>query len=135
MNKKSLLFLYRKDRLRVKDASNPENEVYEVDHTKSDIYDINNNGDTSDVVAYAKTGVNIMAPNNLITTENIIDENGNAIAKESENLEIDKSDLSKTQKIEIKIFNNYSGGDIRDVVIVGKLPFRDNTYVIDGNKK
>ena len=43
-----------------------------------------------------------MAPNNLITTENIIDENGNAIAKESENLEIDKSDLSKTQKIEIK---------------------------------
>ena len=25
MNKKSLLFLYRKDRLRVKDASNPEN--------------------------------------------------------------------------------------------------------------
>lgn len=74
-----------------------------------------------------------MAPNNLITTENIIDENGNAIAKESENLEIDKSDLSKTQKIEIKIFNNYSGGDIRDVVIVGKLPFRDNTYVIDGN--
>lgn len=63
-----------------------------------------------------------MAPNNLITTENIIDENGNAIAKESENLEIDKSDLSKTQKIEIKIFNNYSGGDIRDVVIVGKLP-------------
>ncbi len=114
-------------------ASNPENEVYEVDHTKSDIYDINNNGDTNDVVAYAKTGVNIMAPNNLITTENIIDENGNAIAKESENLEIDKSDLSKTQKIEIKIFNNYSGGDIRDVVIVGKLPFRDNTYVIDGN--
>ncbi len=62
-------------------ASNPENEVYEVDHTKSDIYDINNNGDTNDVVAYAKTGVNIMAPNNLITTENIIDENGNAIAK------------------------------------------------------
>ena len=41
--------------------------------------------------------------------------------------------MSKTQKIEIKIFNNYSGGDIRDVVIVGKLPFRDNTYVIDGN--
>lgn len=35
-------------------ASNPENEVYEVDHTKSDIYDINNNGDTNDVVAYAK---------------------------------------------------------------------------------
>ena len=114
-------------------AINPENEVYDLDSLELDVYDINNNNENNDYVLYTRTGINMIAPNNLITTENIIDENGNVIAQESENLEIDKKDLDKTQKIEIKIFNNYSGGDIRDVLVVGKVPFKNNTYVIDGS--
>lgn len=114
-------------------ASNPENEIYSLSNRNLDIFDVNNNGVTNDYVAYSKTSINIIAPNNLLTTENIVDENGNILARPSENLEIDKTALGEKETIEIKILNNYSGESIKDTVIVGKVAFKDNTYVISGS--
>ncbi|MGN1297226.1 MAG: SpaA isopeptide-forming pilin-related protein [Clostridia bacterium] len=113
-------------------ASNPENQIYDLDGRDIDIYDVNNNGDFNDYVAYSKMPINIIAPNNLITLEEIIDDSGNVLAKSPQNLEIDKDELGSSKNVEIKLFNNYSNGNILDTVIVGKVAFKDNTYVIDG---
>lgn len=115
-------------------AYNPNNDIYDINTRKKDIYDINNNNSTSDFVGYGKKTINIIAPNSLLTNEQILDENGKVVARPSGKLEIDKDSLTKRHTVKVKLLNNYSGDGIKNTFIVGKIPTKNNTYIINGKE-
>lgn len=115
-------------------AYNPNNDIYDINIRKKDIYDINNNNSTSDFVGYGEKTINIIAPNSLLTNEQILDENGKVVARPSGKLEIDKDSLTKRHTVEVKLLNNYSGDGIKNTFIVGKIPTKNNTYIINGKE-
>lgn len=115
-------------------AYNPNNDIYDINTREKDIYDINNNNSTSDFVGFGENTINIIAPNSLLTTEQILDENGEVVAKPSGKLEIDKDNLTKRHTVEVKLLNNYSGDGINNTFIVGKIPTKNNTYIINGKE-
>ena len=115
-------------------AYNPNNDIYDINIRKKDIYDINNNNSTSDFVGYGEKTINIIAPNSLLTNEQILDENGKVVARPSGKLEIDKDSLTKRHTVKVKLLNNYSGDGIKNTFIVGKIPTKNNTYIINGKE-
>ena len=96
----------------------------------ADKYDINGNLNVDENVLYKSTGISLIAPNTLLTSEVVKDYN-------------DKSEITvapkvasvlkaqRTATMQVNITNNYSGA-VSDVNILGKVPFEGNTYVING---
>ena len=116
-------------------AYNEECNNYKDSLRKEDIYDINGDGNTKDIVDYSKKSVQFVGPTSLLTTETASDYND-----EGDELKttvapqvavIDKTQKNKTAKISVQITNNYSG-NISGVVLVGKTPFKGNTSQILG---
>lgn len=99
-----------------------------------DKYDINGNENIAEYVGYTSISANIMAPSNLLTSQTAkdFDDIGSIIVAPQE-ATIDKVDGTKTATVNINITNNYSN-TISEVKIVGKIPFKDNTYQINGAK-
>ena len=97
-----------------------------------DTYDINSNGSTEDRIGNAETEISLIAPSSLLTTEyitNYDDEGNTTIAPNI--ADIEKSDESRTATINVRVLNNYSG-TISNTLILGKIPFEGNSYVING---
>lgn len=99
--------------------------------TSKDLYDIDLDGQVDDKVGYDNKIISIIAPSGLLTSEYITnyDDLGNSTIAPNV-AEIEKSDETKTATINIGITNNYSNA-ISDVVILGKIPFVGNTYVLN----
>ena len=116
-------------------AYNEECNNYKDNLIAQDIYDINGDGNTEDLVDYSKRTITFVGPTTLLTTETASDYN-----EEGDELkttvapqvaEIDKTQNNRTAKISVQITNNYSG-NISGIVVVGKTPFAGNTSQILG---
>ena len=116
-------------------AHNEECDNYKSGLRKEDAYDINNDGNTKDLVDYSSKNVQFIGPASLLTTET-----GSEFNDDGDELkttiapqvaEIDKTSNDRTAKISVQITNNYSG-NISGVVVVGKTPFAGNTSQILG---
>lgn len=111
-------------------AYNPKWNLYS--NYNNDTYDINLNGNNEDRVAFSSTMINLVAPTNLITTEKILDSNANVLVGSSQSLEITKEELGEKRTVQIELLNNFSGGTVENVKIVGKIPNKDNTFILSG---
>ena len=116
-------------------AYNEECNNYKDSLRKEDIYDINGDGSTKDIVDYSTRSIQFVGPASLLTTETGSDYNdeGDEIKTTiaPQVALIDKTQKNKTAKISVQITNNYSG-NISGVVVVGKTPFEGNTSQILG---
>ena len=118
-------------------ASNEEGTDYY--YSESDIYDVNDNLNISEKVHKSTTAVSLVAPNSLLTnqTASQFDNEGTQvispqIADVKPQLATVSQEISeKTVRIGAQIKNNYSS-TITDVVMLGKIPFEGNTYVLSG---
>ncbi len=116
-------------------AYNEECNNYKDNLRAQDIYDINGDGNTEDLVDYSKRSITFVGPTTLLTTETASDynEEGDEIKTTvaPQIAEIDKTQNNRTAKISVQITNNYSG-NISGIVVVGKTPFAGNTSQILG---
>lgn len=104
-----------------------------------DTYDVNNNLNTTEIINKSTTNISLVSPSSLLTNQigSEYDDKGSVIVS-PEIAEIkpqvgtvDEELTEKTAKIGIQLKNNYSS-TISDVVILGKIPFEGNTYVLTG---
>ena len=116
-------------------AYNEECNNYKDTLRAQDIFDINGDGNTEDLVDYSKRSITFVGPSTLLTTETASDynEEGDEIKTTvaPQVAEIDKTQNNRTAKISVQITNNYSG-NISGIVVVGKTPFAGNTSQILG---
>ena len=99
-----------------------------------DQYDVDSDGQTTDYVGFSKTTMSLIAPSGLLTTEYITnyDDHGNTTI--APNIaDIEKSTEKRNATINVSITNGYNG-TISDVIILGKIPFEGNTYVLNGGE-
>lgn len=100
--------------------------------SKKDIYDVNSNLNKEEKVAYHKIAMNLIAPNSLLTSQTI----SNYDNKESITVAPQVAILQKEQRtanINIEINNNYTS-TISNVVLLGRIPFEGNQYVINNEE-
>ena len=115
-------------------ASNEEIVEYYTD--SPDIYDVNNNLNTTEKVHKSRSLINFIAPNSLLTNQiaSNYDEKGTTvvspqIADVKPPLATIENPAEKTIKIGAQVKNNYSN-NISEIVMLGKIPFEGNTYVL-----
>ena len=111
-------------------ASNEENAEYY--YNAEDIYDVNNNLDTTEKVHKSTTEITLTAPNSMVTkqTASNYDKTGNTVV--APNTAYVRSSLStgeRTVKIEGQVKNNYEN-TVSNVKVLGKIPFTGNTSVV-----
>ena len=112
-------------------------EICDYYNGTKDIYDVNNNSNTDEKVNKSSTSISLISPNSLVThqTASEFDENHTVVISPqiaelkpiNENDNLEKS----TVKIGVELRNNYAN-TISNVVILGKIPFEGNTYVLSG---
>ena len=96
-----------------------------------DIYDVNDNSNTEEIIGYTTRTISFVASNSLVTGQRAsnYDEKGN-IAISPKIAYVSKS--QRTAQIDLSVINNYSG-TIGEIDILGKIPTKGNTFVINGN--
>ena len=123
---------------------NKKFELYAINEETSkyyyraqDIYDIDHDENTEELVNYRTKSINLVAPNSVLTNQTIseFDDTGTVIiAPQVVDLKpiYSQDDLEKqTVKIGVQMKNNYSS-TISETKIVGKIPFEGNSYVVSG---
>ena len=99
-------------------------------YTITDIYDVNNNGNTEEKVGTSSKSLELLSPTSLITLENVSNYNGkNSITIAPNVADVDRE--IQQAKININLTNNYPN-IVTGVKILGKIPYKDNTYIING---
>lgn len=118
-------------------ASNEEGVEYY--YNSADIYDVNNNLNTEEKVHKSTIAVKLIAPNSLLTnqTASNFDKDGTQVVSpqiadlKPQLATVSQDTPEKTVRIGVQIKNNYAD-IITDVMILGKIPFEGNTYVLSG---
>ena len=116
-------------------AANEETPNYY--YSSSDIYDVNNNLNVEEKVNHRTVALSMVSPNSLLTNQigsNYDDKGSQVISPQIADVRpnyavIDQEE--KTATIRVQIRNNYAS-TISDIRILGKIPFKGNTYVISG---
>ena len=105
---------------------------------KEDIYDLNGNLNTQELIGYTTVSLSMVAPNSLLTNQiaSDFDEKGSEvvspqIADIRPNYAV-VDGTEKTAEIGIQVKNNYTS-TISEIQILGKIPFKGNTYVQNGS--
>ena len=97
----------------------------------SDIYDVDGDENVTENVNYAIDTLNIVAPNSLLTNQQATNYNeAGETAVAPQIATIDKTEAD-TATVNVSVTNNYSG-TISEVSILGKIPFKGNTFSING---
>ena len=111
---------------------NPVCHNYYDENRTEDIYDVNGNENTQEYIGYTTSSLNIIAPSNLLTSQTAtnFDDKGSIVVAPQE-ATVDKVDGTKTATVNVNVTNNYSN-TISEVKIVGKIPFKGNTYQLNG---
>ena len=107
-------------------------------YNAQDIYDVNDNLNTEEMVNHTTTNINMISPNSLLTNEiaSKFDDKGSiVISPEVADIKptyavVDQEE-EKTAEIGVQIKNNYAS-TISEIEILGKIPFEGNTYVLSG---
>ena len=119
-------------------ASNENaNDYY---YKEKDIYDVNNNLNTTEDINKTTKAITFVAPSSLLTNQiaSDYDEKGNTVISpqiaeiKPQIATVDQEMEEKTAKIGVVIRNNYSN-TISEITILGKIPFEGNTYTLTGN--
>ena len=118
-------------------ASNEEGADYY--YGSADIYDVNDNLNTAEMVHKSTATISLIAPNSLLTnqTASNFDKDGTQVVSpqiadvKPQLATVSQDTPEKTVRIGAQIKNNYSSA-ITDVMMLGKIPFEGNTYVISG---
>ena len=118
-------------------ASNEEGVDYY--YNSADIYDVNDNLNLDEKVHKSTTSVSLIAPNSLLTNQTAsgFDKSGTQIVSpqiadvKPQLATVSQDTPEKTVRIGAQIKNNYADV-ITDVMILGKIPFEGNTYVLSG---
>ena len=107
-------------------------------YKSSDIYDVNDNLNTTEQVNRTTTSISLVSPNSLLTNQIIsnYDEKGSQvvspqIADIKPSYAIVDQGEEKEATIGIQIKNNYAS-TISEIKIIGKIPFEGNKYVLSG---
>ena len=106
-------------------------------YSSEDIYDINEDENTQELINRTSTAISLISPNSLLTSQIIkaFDNKGSeVVAPQIADLKpiygvVDNEKNSAT--VEIQIRNNYSS-EISDVIIQGNIPYQGNKYVFKG---
>lgn len=99
--------------------------------TTADIYDVDGDEDVTENVNYATDTLNIVAPSSLLTNQQATNYNeAGETAVAPQIATIDKTEAD-TATVNVSVTNNYSG-TISEVSILGKIPFKGNTFSING---
>ncbi len=99
-------------------------------NSKEDTHDVDGDVNTQEQVCYAKDIMYFVSPSSLLTNQEASEYNDKkekAVAPQIAT--IDKTEAN-TAKINVSITNNY-GNTISEVKIVGKIPTKNNTFVIN----
>ena len=118
-------------------ASNENGSDYY--YSAQDIYDVNNNLNTEELVNHTTTSISMVSPNSLLTnqTASEYDEKGSVVVSpqvadiKPVYAVVDQEQEENTVKIGVQIRNNYAS-TISEIQMLGKIPFEGNTYVISG---
>ena len=99
---------------------------------KKDIYDVNSNNDVDEEVGYSYASMEILSPTSILTMETVTDYDSNeddeiTIAPNVALVEREE----RQAKINIHLTNNYPY-TVSGVKILGKIPYQDNTYILNG---
>ncbi len=109
-------------------ASNEQAEDYY--YSGIDQYDVNNNANVQEIVSYSTSELILVSPSSLLTSSSASEyDSKGSITVAPRIAKIDKN--QREAKVSINITNNY-GGTISDIVIMGRIPFVGNSYVING---
>ena len=112
-------------------------EVGDYYNKGNDIYDVNGNLNTDEMVYYNAINISLIASNSLITnqTASEFDQDGTIIISpniaELKPIYGENDREKQTVRIGVQMKNNYVN-TISDVVILGKIPFEGNSYVVSG---
>ena len=117
-------------------AANEEVEDYYYNAT--DIYDVNNNLNTQEIVNHRTVSISMVSPNSLLTNQigsNYDDKGSTVISPQIADIKptyaVLDQEQEKTAQIGAQVRNNYTS-TISDIKILGKIPFEGNTYVLSG---
>ena len=116
-------------------ASNQEAGEYY--YPEADIYDVNDNLNTEEIVNKTETSISLISPNSLLTNQTISefdDKQSIVVSPETADIKpiyanVDNEKRQATIGVQLK--NNYAS-TISDIKILGKIPFEGNTYAISG---
>ena len=106
-------------------AYNQETNNYA--ETSADKYDINNNGETSDIVNYVTKEIKIIVSSSLLTNEKISGYNTAGdfvVSPQTAEIEINEA---KSATVEVNVTNNFTEA-ISDILLIGTIPFKGNKY-------
>ena len=100
-------------------------------NTTADIYDVDGDENLTENVNYSTDTLNIVAPSSLLTNQQATNYNeAGETAVAPQIATIDKTEAD-TATVNVSVTNNYSG-TISEVSILGKIPFKGNTFSING---
>ena len=113
-------------------------EIGEYYYNSEDIYDVNNNLNIVEKVNKKTTEISLIAPNSLLTNQTLsgYDDEGSIIISpqvlDLKPIYGEEDREKQTVRIGVQMRNNYAS-TISDVMILGKIPFGGNTYVLSGS--
>ena len=110
--------------------SNENENSINYNNSVSDIYDVNGNLNTEERVGIYYSSIGLISPNSLLTNQTATNyDNESNITIAPRMAELTKDRRQATVNIQLK--NNYSR-TISEVTILGRTPFEDNKYTING---
>ena len=120
-------------------ASNEEASDYY--YNNQDIYDVNNNLNTEELVNYDTASISMVSPNSLLTNQtasNYDDKGSTVVSPQVADIKpiyavVDQEAEEQTATIGVQIRNNYAS-TISEIEILGKIPYEGNTYVLSGGE-
>ncbi len=116
-------------------ASNEE--ACDYYYNANDKYDVNDNLNTEEKVNHDTVSLSMISPNSLLTNQvasNYDDKGSQVVSPQIADVKpaygvVDKKEAT----IGVQIRNNYAS-TISDMIIIGKIPFEGNTYVLSGGE-
>ncbi len=116
-------------------ASNEE--VSDYYYSAEDIYDVNDNLNTTEQVNHDTISLSMVSPNSLLTNQvgsNYDDKGSQVISPQVADVRPSYAVVENEERevtIGVQMRNNY-GSTISEIQILGKIPFEGNTYVLSG---
>ena len=113
-------------------AINQNCNNYRTTSRTPDVLDINGNGNVSENVLYKTASMQLVAPTSLLTSQTLsnFDDAGTEVVSPQIAI-LDKIGNTREAQVNQTLTNNYSG-TISEVKVIGKIPFKGNTYQING---
>ena len=111
-------------------AYNEENNKFYKNDMSQDIYDVNNNSNTDELVGKKKDSINIVSPETLLTNESTSNATNDGETIYAPLTAIVENNERKAT-VDIELINNHSN-PVTDVKVLGRLPFKGNKYQLTG---